>query len=276
MAKNYMIYPCKTMRITQSYRGRTSHLPHCVGTPADYPFDEGCSDTGRDYIYCPCDEMKVVRIYGVGNSGTNTIWLTSTSKAVLANGKKAYVTMLITHSEDSDLKALKKGQTFRRKEKICREGKDGATAYHFHLSAATGKIKGNGWVRNSLGKWVLTTTGGTLPPEKVFFIDKGFTRVKDTAGLDFSYLPEKEKYLPGLYKVTGAELLRVRKKPSVLSARLKFSDLTDSAKSQIISLGGKQADGYVKGVLFTVTQVKDNWGKTPSGWVCLDYCEVMK
>ena len=26
---------------------------------------------------------------------------------------------------------------------------------------------------------------------------------------------------------------------------------------------------------FTVSLVKDNWGKTPSGWVCLDYCERM-
>ena len=26
---------------------------------------------------------------------------------------------------------------------------------------------------------------------------------------------------------------------------------------------------------FTVYEVKDNWGRTPSGWVCLDYCEVM-
>lgn len=28
MGKNYLIYPCKTMRITQSYTGTTSHKPH--------------------------------------------------------------------------------------------------------------------------------------------------------------------------------------------------------------------------------------------------------
>lgn len=26
------------------------------------------------------------------------------------------------------------------------------------------------------------------------------------------------------------------------------------------------------GVTCTVTEVKGNWGKTPSGWICLDYC----
>ena len=48
----YLTYPFKTMRITQSYTGTTSHLPHTTGSPKDYPLDEGGKDGGRDPILC--------------------------------------------------------------------------------------------------------------------------------------------------------------------------------------------------------------------------------
>ena len=38
---------------------------------------------------------------------------------------------------------------------------------------------------------------------------------------------------------------------------------------------GVAKDGYVKGLVFTVSETSENFGKTPSGWVCLDYCEVV-
>ena len=85
MNKNYLIYPCRVMRITQNCSGTTSHLPHKKGYPSDFPIDEGCDDSKRSYIYCPCDEMKIVRIYGVGSGGTNTLWLESTSKVLFAD-----------------------------------------------------------------------------------------------------------------------------------------------------------------------------------------------
>ena len=58
--------------------------------------------------------MKIVKIYGVGASGTNTIWLESTTKVDFADGTNDYITLLITHPNDDDLKRLKKGQTFTR------------------------------------------------------------------------------------------------------------------------------------------------------------------
>lgn len=192
MAKNYLIYPCKTLRITQSYTGTTSHKPHTTGSPKDYPWDEGCSGTGRDWCYCPCDEMVVKRIYGVGSGGTNTIWLESTSKVYFADGTSNYFTMLITHPNDDDLKKIKVGQKFKRKEQICREGTDGATGNHFHFSGGKGKYEGNGWTQNSNGKYVLTTTGATCKPQDLFFIDKSFTTVKSTKSLTFKNLPKEE------------------------------------------------------------------------------------
>lgn len=274
MSKNYLIYPCAVMRITQNCSGSTSHLPHTKGFPTDYPIDEGCEDTGRSYLYCPCDEMKIVRIYGVGTKGTNTIWLESTSPVLFADGSEDYFTMLVTHPDDSDLKRLKVGQTFSRKEKICREGRDGATAYHLHISGGKGKFKGNGWIKNSRGKWVLTVTGRACRPESLFYIDSDFTKVLDRKCISFRTLPE-ERYTAGNYRVT-AELLNVRKSPSVKGRKLLFAELTADAQKKILTLSGEEKNGYVKGLTFTVLETKNNWGRTPSGWVCLDYCEAIK
>lgn len=277
MSENYLIYPCRTMRITQGYNGKTSHLPHTAGEVKDYPIDEGCSDSGRDYLYCPCDKMKIVRIYGVGAKGTNTLWLQSENKVTFADGTRDYFTMLVTHPEDSDLKRLKVGQSFNRKEKICREGKDGATGNHFHISGGRGRIANNGWAKNTKGKWVLTTEKGSEKPENLFFIDQSFTTVKDAKGLNFTNLGTfKEGYSIGTYKVT-ADVLNIRKGPSTKYEKKSFSALTYSAQKKILSLtDGKEVNGYVKGLTFTVYEVRSDWGRTPSGWVNLKYCEAVK
>lgn len=272
---NYLIYPCKVMRITQSYTGRTSHLPHTQGSPVDYPIDEGCSGSGRDYIYCPCDSMTVKRIYGVGTKGTNTLWLESDKKVRFADGASDYFTMLITHPDDDDLKKLSVGRKFRRKEKICREGKDGATANHFHISGGKGKFEGNGWVKNSKGKWVLTTTKNAEKPENLFYIDHSFTKVVDTKGLNFISLgPYPENFKEGTY-IVNCDLLNVRKGPSTKYAKKTFPELSPVAQKKILSLTkGKKANGYVRGLSFMVYEVENGWGRTPSGWVRLKYCEV--
>ena len=252
MTKNYLIYPCKVMRITQSYTGTTSHLPHTTGRPKDYPVDEGCSDTGRDWCYCPCDEMIIKRIYGVGTKGTNTLWLESTKKVVFADGTKDFFTMLITHPDDDDLKKLKPGQKFKRKEKICREGTDGATAYHFHISGGKGKFNGNGWVPNTAGKYVLTTTNGQFKPEKLFFIDTDFTKVVNDKGLDFKPLP---KYTVGTYEVSSKTLI-VRNQPS------KLAEKKTSLK---------------KGDKVEINKIDGDFGRYKAfHWINLNYCKQIK
>lgn len=80
-------------------------------------------------------------------------------------------------------------------------------------------------------------------------------------------------YKNGTYTVT-ATLLRVRRGPSTDYDYKKFSFLTPNAQSQIKKLNsGKAAHGLVKGCVCTVSEVKSNWGKIPSGWICLDYCK---
>lgn len=250
MDKNYLIYPCKVMRITQNYNGKTSHYPHTVGSPKDYPIDEGCKDTGKDPIYCPCDEMVAKRVYGVGTRGVNTLWLESTTKVHFADGTRDYFTMLITHPDDVNLKGIAVGKRYKRGDKITLEGKDGATANHFHISGGKGKMKGNGWVANSRGKYVLTTTGGTFKPEKLFFIDPKFTKVMSKGGIAFKNLPDE--YTVGTYKVNTA-VLNIRK-----GAGTNFAVATT----------------LIKGKKVKVIEVDGVWGRyAKNKWVSLEYCK---
>lgn len=273
---NYLTYPTAAMNITQRYDSTYSHFPCSTGNPADFPIDDACSSGGRDWFYCPCDEMKVVRIYGVGNGGTNTLFLESTSKVDFADGSKDFCSILVMHPNDDDLSKLKKGQIFHRGEKICREGTDGfATGNHFHISAGKGKFKSSEWVENSKGQWVINTTKGAFKPEKLFFVDKSFTEILSTAGIKFKTLPEEKTttgYTKGDYRVTDAELLHVRTGPGTSYRKKSYDEFTENAQKQIYELAGYKANGYVNGVEFTAYEVDGGWGLTPSGWVCLDYC----
>ena len=210
---NYLIYPIKIMNITQTYKNDFSHSRHTVGTPKDYPIDDNCGATGPNgYFYCPCDAMTVKKIYGVGSSSTNVLWLESTTPVITPTFTD-YVTIMIGHIEDAELNKLKIGQTFTRKEPIAIEGKDGfATGEHFHIVVGRGKFKGSGWVKNTNDIWVINTTGGSVKPEDSFFIDNTFTTVKNSAGLNFLdlYIPDIEE---DDYYYTTAESLNIRLGP---------------------------------------------------------------
>ena len=264
------LYPFRVMRITQRYDGKTSHLLHTTGTPSDYPIDEAGANGGRDPVFAPCD-VTVRRIWGVGTTGVNTLWVESRKKVRLANGKTAVVTLQLTHPNDSDLQRLKVGQTVNKGSVLCCEGTDGASGNHIHLSVGTGKMKGSGWTKNSFGKWVLTTTGTPLKPEEAFFVDRAFTSVRDSAGLAFRFWQSGKE--SRTFRVT-APLLRVRTGPGAIYPFLPFDALSADAKAQIRRLAGERANGYVKGVLFTALEIRNNWAKTASGWVCLQYCEA--
>lgn len=250
MNKNYLTYPCKVMRITQNYNGTTSHKPHTTGSPKDYPIDEGGKDSGRDGLYCDCDGMKIVRLYGAGNGGTNTLWVESTSKVHFADGTRDYACGMAIHPNDSDFKSLYVGKKFNRGDLICREGSDGATANHLHISFGKGKLKGNGWIKNSKGKYVLNCTGGAYKPEKLFYIDPSFTKVLSKGGIAFKELPQE--YTAGYYKVNAA-VLNVRK-----GAGTNFA----------------KAGTLIKGKKIKIIEVDGIWGRyAKNKWVSLEYCK---
>lgn len=187
--KNYLVYPTKKMFISQSYTGNYSHNKSSQGNPKDYPIDESCGSTGRDYFYCPCDEVIVKRIYGVGIKGTNTIWLESTKPVILANGKESYVTIMVVHPNDDTLKGIKAGDKFKRGQKMFLEGNDGnATGNHFHISVSASKYVSGGWQENNKGAWVIK--GNPIKPEDAFFVDEEFTTISKSNGLTFKKLPK--------------------------------------------------------------------------------------
>lgn len=69
-------------------------------------------------------------------------------------------------------------------------------------------------------------------------------------------------YTTGTYKVNCSKL-NVRTGPGTKYRVKSLRELTRSARNQ---------GGYVRGVRCTVTKVVGNWGLTPSGYICLDYC----
>jgi len=167
-----MTYPLKHMRITQSYYGDTSHRRHWDPntTYRDYPIDDAGENEGREAIYCPCDEMVITAVKGIGSSATNTVWLVSTSKVVTPTFEDIAF-MTLTHSVDDDLKNVTVGRKFKRGEVICHEGNDGASANHIHI--VCGRGSSNNWIQNANGSWVIE--GDTKKPEEVFYIDRSFT-----------------------------------------------------------------------------------------------------
>lgn len=79
-----------------------------------------------------------------------------------------------------------------------------------------------------------------------------------------------EKYSVGGYRVT-ASVLNVRNGPSTNYSSKRYYQLSSNARFQNRRLGG-ECNGYRRGVVFTVSKIINNWGYSPSGWVCLDYC----
>lgn len=96
-----------------------------------------------------------------------------------------------------------------------------------------------------------------------------------------SYMPSNKKatttkssskYTTGKYKVTSN--LNVRTGAGTKYARKSYKQLSTNARQQNRRLGG-EFSGYRKGVVCTVTKIKNNWGLTNSGWICLDYCKKL-
>lgn len=237
---DYLIYPFKTMNITQSY-GMGNHAAHNIGNPKDYPIDEAGANTGRDWFYCPCDGMKIVRLYGNQTVGYHA-WLESEKKVSLADGSTDYVTILAVHMNYDDYKKLKVGQKYKRKAKIFREGTTGkATGNHCHFAAGKGKSSANGvyWKQNSKGSWVLVTSGGPLKPEQAYYIDKSFTKVVNAYGIKFKTMPTPPA--KKLYKTT-LDALNMRS--GVGTASKTLLTIPNDKKVEVLKAGAGDANGY--------------------------------
>lgn len=85
---------------------------------------------------------------------------------------------------------------------------------------------------------------------------------------------KSSKYSTGRYEIATA-VLTVRKGPGTNYDWLKYSQLTANAQKQVYEKCGSKPNGLCKGVQCDVSEVSGNWGKIPSGWICLDYCKKL-
>lgn len=96
--------------------------------------------------------------------------------------------------------------------------------------------------------------------DKVTVYEKknGFGRIGDKKWVSLNYLvdgkPKTSKYELGRYKVNTKDGLNVRS-----GAGTKYSIKKT----------------YKNGTVFDTYEIKNSWARTPSGWVCLDYCKLI-
>ena len=183
-----------------------------------------------------------------------TDWAYGGAKYVWVSYPDIGVKMLHYHLDSI---CVKKGQAVNKNTVLGYTGKTGrATGIHLHLGLK--KLSG----------------GGYIDPEKWW--RENLSVGSPTSPRKSEKPSSRKKYSPGNYKVTKANVLNVRSGPGTKYKKLTFKQLTTDAQEKIRKITGREVNGYVKGIKFSVKETAENWGRTPSGWVCLDYCEVRK
>lgn len=177
----------------------------------------------------------------------------------------------------------KRGKTPKLGAVICwRKGQAGVSSDGAGHVAIVEQIKSNGdIVTSESGYNSYRWKTKTYTKASGYYLGSAYT-FQGFIYLPVEYEEEKEtttttqttvkKYETGDYRVT-VDLLNVRTGPGTSYSKKTYSQFTKNAQAQISKLAGYKANGYVEGVECTISQVKDNWGKTPSGWICLDYCK---
>lgn len=117
----------------------------------------------------------------------------------------------------------------------------------------------------------------------VYEVRDNWSRIGDNRWVCSDYLystntvpstPSRRGYTTGKYRV-NASVLNVRYGAGTNYAAKTWRQLSVNARSQNSRLGNYYTNGYKRGVVCTVTRISGNWGYTPSGWICLDYCSKL-
>ena len=123
------------------------------------------------------------------------------------------------------------------------------------VGASTSYRKVGGYAKNSVVTILAESNGWGKT-------NIGWIKLSYTIRLTSSTNTRITGYTTGTYKVNCSKL-NVRTGPGTKYRAKSLRELTRSARNQ---------GGYVRGVRCTVTKVVGNWGLTPSGYICLDYC----
>lgn len=113
----------------------------------------------------------------------------------------------------------------------------------------------NGWSRVGTNRWVSSNYLTSYMPSTQ-------NTVKTISGV---------KYTTGKYKV-NASVLNVRTGAGTKYKIKGYKQLTSNARYQNKKLGNQYTNGLKRGVVTTVTKVRNGFGLTPSGWIALNYC----
>lgn len=212
----YSIYPFEYMRITQRH-DEGNHLAHWYPTAncSDKPWDEAVKDGNRQY-FDPSNEFRIVEILGLNSTTTNSVRLESVNKLKIPYQEEPVILEItLTHMEEETIKKLKVGQIIHKHEKIILEGKDGATAYHFHCTANIGKYYG--FKKNGNGKWCYVYEKSLLPDE-AFYIDS-FNNIINPKGYNFKEIPQMERVGTPVARNTKVDQIEVLPTATSLRAR---------------------------------------------------------
>lgn len=113
----------------------------------------------------------------------------------------------------------------------------------------------DGWSRVGTNRWVSSNYLTSYMPSTQ-------NTVKTISGV---------KYTTGKYKV-NASVLNVRTGAGTKYKIKGYKQLTANARYQNKRLGNQYTNGLKRGVVTTVTKVRNGFGLTPSGWIALNYC----
>lgn len=78
-------------------------------------------------------------------------------------------------------------------------------------------------------------------------------------------------YRTGNYRV-NASVLNVRAGAGTKYRIKRYYELTANARKQNKKLGNYYTNGLRRNTVVTITQIKNSFGKCPSGWISLAYC----
>lgn len=215
--------------------------------------------TGRNQITFP---------YGNGHGGVDIVKEYNQLDGIIAHDSGEVVFCQTGIPNDQ-------GSSGNRSYGNCVKIKHTGGYYTLYAHMATIAVKKGQKVKRGQKIGTMGNTGNSYGAHLHFEVRDRYDDRVDPAPYINSNLPgqgSSAKYKPGTYKVT-AEVLTVREGPGTSYDWIPYRDLSSNARAQIKQSVSDCPNGYVAGMVCDVSEVKGNWGKTPSGWVCLDYCK---
>lgn len=172
----------------------------------------------------------------------------------------------------------KNGNSYGNFVKIKHE--NGYYTLYAHLKYNSIPVKIGGKVKQGDVIGYMGNTGHSLGAHLHFEVrDKNDIKIDPTNFISSDFVVSSKQYNIGRH-IVNTDVLRVRKEPFISKENnnwLKFEELTENAQKQIkeIIKNGNIPDGLVNGVICDVSEISGEWGKIPSGWICLKYCKKL-